>query len=102
TRKGQRAVSVLPRSRFIRRIVHGAAEIPDGDDRVAFFGRQREERVVKTGGAAAHDAFQASARQTSEGASASPNTGLEMKTLKSSRSSLSRMCRPPSHVTRSS
>ena len=36
----------------LQRVVHGAAEVPDGDDRRAFPRRQNEKRVVEAGVAA--------------------------------------------------
>ncbi len=38
-----------PLSRLVHRVVHHAAEIPDGDDRVALGCGKHEERVVETG-----------------------------------------------------
>ena len=55
------------RSRLVHRIVDGAAEVPDGDDRAALRRRQHEERVVEAG-LARHQAAlpaQRAARQSS-------------------------------------
>ena len=56
-RRGARLVAQPPahsllRHHLVDRIVHGAAEIPHGDDRAALARRQDEKRVVEAGVAA--------------------------------------------------
>ena len=81
----------LAATNLVHRIVHGAAEVPYGDDRVALGRRQHQERVVEAG-VAGHGSFagqrQSTASRIRPGMSRFPIVGRWLKTSKSARSML--------------
>ena len=95
------------RRRLVHGIVHGAAKIPDRDNRAALVGGEHEERVIEAG-VSCHampgpqSLAQNTVRQSSAGTSVFVSAGRRAKTSKSAPSSLSRILVPPSHVARSS
>ena len=76
------------RARLVDRVVDGAAEVPDGDDRAPLRRRQDEERVVEAGLAGHVPGMprdrrprQRTARQSSPGTSPAPSVGRRRRAV---------------------